>query len=160
MRVFFKVGLHMRFVPQYSWDEVLSAWTWVYSAQCRVLSGKLLEHHSAILYLPITPESWRSSNRWRNRFRTSDWSDVQRLQKWLHFRECKASQERLNRIVLLIAIAYTCAGLAGQKNHNKSLNVNVKIGRQVVVSPQINIFQSVLEYIEAVAWKNFLGWNY
>jgi len=41
--------------------------------------------------------------------------------------ECKASQERLNRIVLLIAIAYTCAGLAGQKNHNKSLNVNVKI---------------------------------
>ena len=29
--------------------------------------------------------------------------------------ECKASQERLNRIVLLIAIAYTCAGLAGQK---------------------------------------------
>ena len=28
--------------------------------------------------------------------------------------ECKASQERLNRIVLLIAIAYTCAGLAGQ----------------------------------------------
>jgi hypothetical protein len=29
--------------------------------------------------------------------------------------DCKASQERLNRIVLLIAIAYTCAGLAGQK---------------------------------------------
>jgi hypothetical protein len=29
--------------------------------------------------------------------------------------ECKASQERLNRIVLLIAIAYTCVGLAGQK---------------------------------------------
>lgn len=28
---------------------------------------------------------------------------------------CKASDERLNRIVLLIAIAYTCAGLAGQK---------------------------------------------
>lgn len=29
--------------------------------------------------------------------------------------DCKAPQERLNRIVLLIAIAYTCAGLAGQK---------------------------------------------
>ena len=29
--------------------------------------------------------------------------------------DCKTSQERLNRIVLLIAIAYTCAGLAGQK---------------------------------------------
>lgn len=29
--------------------------------------------------------------------------------------ECIASQERLNRIVLLIAIAYTCVGLAGQK---------------------------------------------
>jgi len=29
--------------------------------------------------------------------------------------DCKVSQERLNRIVLLIAIAYTCAGLAGQK---------------------------------------------
>lgn len=29
--------------------------------------------------------------------------------------ECKASQERLSRIVLLIAIAYTCARLAGQK---------------------------------------------
>lgn len=28
--------------------------------------------------------------------------------------DCKAPQERLNRIVLLIAIAYTCAGLAGQ----------------------------------------------
>ena len=28
---------------------------------------------------------------------------------------CKASLERLNRIVLLIAIAYTCAGLAGQR---------------------------------------------
>ena len=32
--------------------------------------------------------------------------------------DCKASQQRLNYIVLLIAIAYTCAGLAGQKiNH-------------------------------------------
>lgn len=29
--------------------------------------------------------------------------------------DCKACQERLNRVVLLIAIAYTCAGLAGQK---------------------------------------------
>ena len=29
--------------------------------------------------------------------------------------DCKASHERLSRIVLLIAIAYTCAGLAGQK---------------------------------------------
>lgn len=29
--------------------------------------------------------------------------------------DCKASEERLNRIVLLIAIAYTCAGLAGQR---------------------------------------------
>lgn len=29
--------------------------------------------------------------------------------------DCKASQERLNRIVLLIAIAYTHVGLAGQK---------------------------------------------
>lgn len=29
--------------------------------------------------------------------------------------DCQASQERLNRIVLLISIAYTCAGLAGQK---------------------------------------------
>ena len=29
--------------------------------------------------------------------------------------ECQASQARLNRIVLLIAIAYTCAGLAGQE---------------------------------------------
>lgn len=28
---------------------------------------------------------------------------------------CKASQERLTRIVLLIALAYTCAGLQGQK---------------------------------------------
>lgn len=28
---------------------------------------------------------------------------------------CKAPKERLTRIVLLIAIAYTCAGLAGQK---------------------------------------------
>ena len=29
--------------------------------------------------------------------------------------ECKASEERLSRIVLLIAIAHTCAGLAGQR---------------------------------------------
>lgn len=28
---------------------------------------------------------------------------------------CKASKERLTRIVLLIALAYTCAGLQGQK---------------------------------------------
>lgn len=28
---------------------------------------------------------------------------------------CKASEERLTRIVLLIALAYTCAGLQGQK---------------------------------------------
>ena len=28
---------------------------------------------------------------------------------------CKASKDRLTRIVLLIALAYTCAGLQGQK---------------------------------------------
>ena len=46
---------------------------------------------------------------------------------------CKASQERLNRIVLLIAIAYTCAGLAGQKlkrqGQQKYVNRLKEVGR-------------------------------